>query len=293
MDAQIGRLVAWLERTGLDRSTVLVLVGDHGEGLGNHGEGSHGYYIYDYAVHVPLIVVARSTGSRASASPPRSARPTSSRPSSTCRAPAGAGTQGRSLMPLMARPAGRGGRRLRRVHAPNIQFGWSPLRVLRTTRYKYIDSPRAELFDIAADPGETAKPRLRAGGRRPRDEGRARRARRENEPRGARASSGQPRQGHDGEAHGVGVCRGARRGPEGRRRRRPLADPKDKFPVFQRSPRPASWSPRTSTRKRCPCSNRRWPRSRHPAGPARALDLLHGVGAAQRGQVPAGRPSQG
>jgi tetratricopeptide (TPR) repeat protein len=40
--------------------------------------------------------------------------------------------------------------------APSIQFGWSPLRLLRTTRYKYIDSPKAELFDVSRDPGETS-----------------------------------------------------------------------------------------------------------------------------------------
>jgi arylsulfatase A-like enzyme len=58
MDEQIGRCTAWLEKNGLDKSTVLVLIGDHGEGLGSHGEGTHGYFIYDYAVHVPFIAVA-------------------------------------------------------------------------------------------------------------------------------------------------------------------------------------------------------------------------------------------
>jgi tetratricopeptide (TPR) repeat protein len=38
--------------------------------------------------------------------------------------------------------------------APNLQFGWSPLYSLRTARYKYIDAPRAELYDIHQDPDE-------------------------------------------------------------------------------------------------------------------------------------------
>ena len=42
--------------TGLDQRTIVVIVGDHGEGLGSHGEGTHGFFIYDYALHVPFIV---------------------------------------------------------------------------------------------------------------------------------------------------------------------------------------------------------------------------------------------
>ena len=44
---QIGRLVEWLASTGLDRRTIVVVVGDHGESLGSHGESTHGYFIYD------------------------------------------------------------------------------------------------------------------------------------------------------------------------------------------------------------------------------------------------------
>jgi arylsulfatase A-like enzyme/tetratricopeptide (TPR) repeat protein len=157
MDEQIGRLVAWLERTGLDRSTVLVLVGDHGEGLGSHGEGAHGYYIYDYAVHVPLIVVAPLDGLSGKRVPVQ-VRTADVFPTILDLAGVASEqeTQGQSLLATMFRPGkGREAAAYAESMAPNIQFGWSPLQVLRTTRYKYIDSPKAELFDIAADPGET------------------------------------------------------------------------------------------------------------------------------------------
>ena len=62
MDEQIGRCVAWLEKNGLDQNTVIVLIGDHGEGLGSHGEGTHGYFIYDYAAHVPFIITTPLRG---------------------------------------------------------------------------------------------------------------------------------------------------------------------------------------------------------------------------------------
>ncbi|HVP91562.1 MAG TPA: sulfatase-like hydrolase/transferase [Terriglobales bacterium] len=156
MDAQIGRCVAWLERNGLDRSTVMVLVADHGEGLGSHGEGTHGYFVYDYALHVPFIAVTpfaelrgRRVGSEVGTV---DVFP-------TLLALAGvaprAKVQGRSLVPLMFHP----GRKddvpaYGEAMASNIQFGWSAIHALRTPRWKYIDVPRAELYDLIRDPDE-------------------------------------------------------------------------------------------------------------------------------------------
>jgi choline-sulfatase len=156
MDQQIGRCVSWLERNGLDKSTVMVLVGDHGESLGSHGEGTHGFFVYDYALRVPFLAVTpfaelagKRVGSEVStvdvfptllalAGVPPQVKP-----------------QGRSLLPLMFRP-GRGAEvpAYGEAMASNIQFGWSGLHALRTSRYKYIDAPRAELYDLVRDPRE-------------------------------------------------------------------------------------------------------------------------------------------
>lgn len=156
MDEQIGRCLSWLENNGLDKSTILILVGDHGEGLGSHGEGTHGYFIYDYAIHVPLIIVTpfeELRGVRVSSQvriidifptlmdiaaviPP-------------------AETQGRSLLPLMFRPQKEEDEfAYAESMSPNLQFGWSSIHSLRTTQYKYIDTPKAELYDLTRDPGE-------------------------------------------------------------------------------------------------------------------------------------------
>src|SRR5205807_7796065 len=55
-DEIVGRLMKYLTAHQLyDRSTI-VLVSDHGEGLGDHGEQEHGLFLYEEAVHVPLIV---------------------------------------------------------------------------------------------------------------------------------------------------------------------------------------------------------------------------------------------
>ena len=156
MDQQIGRCLRWLERSGLDKSTVLVIVGDHGEGLGSHGEGTHGYYVYDYAIHVPLII-ATPFESLQGVRVPSQTRVVDVFP--TLLGILGTAfpseTHGRSLLPLMFRPEKREeSYAYAESMSPNLQFGWSPLLSLRTTQYKYIDAPRAELYDLSRDTEE-------------------------------------------------------------------------------------------------------------------------------------------
>lgn len=156
MDEQIGRCLSWLEDNGLDESTILILVGDHGEGLGSHGEGTHGYFIYDYAIHVPLIIVTPFEvlrGVRVSSQ----VRVVDIFPTlmEIAAVTPTAETHGRSLLPLMFRPQKEeDGFAYAESMSPNLQFGWSSIHSLRTTQYKYIDTPKAELYDLTRDPGE-------------------------------------------------------------------------------------------------------------------------------------------
>src|SRR5437588_12479462 len=55
-DAQVGRLLRFLKDKGLYQHTLIVLSGDHGEGLGEHGEQTHGFFIYNSTLQVPLVV---------------------------------------------------------------------------------------------------------------------------------------------------------------------------------------------------------------------------------------------
>ena len=55
-DIHVGRLLDELAKQGLDRDTIVVLVADHGEEFGEHGNHGHGYALYQEVVHVPLIV---------------------------------------------------------------------------------------------------------------------------------------------------------------------------------------------------------------------------------------------
>ena len=156
MDEQIGRCVSWLAENGLSEKTIIILIGDHGEGLGSHGEETHGFFIYDSVVHVPFLVITPF--------PELQGKRVSSQVSSVdvfptlldlARIAAPVRVQGRSLLPAMFRP-GSGGedRAYSESTTPDLQFGWSPLHSLRTARFKYIDAPRAELYDIHQDPGE-------------------------------------------------------------------------------------------------------------------------------------------
>src|SRR5436309_10176546 len=55
-DAQVGRLLRFLKEKQLYQNTLIVLSGDHGESLGEHGEETHGFFIYNSTLHVPLII---------------------------------------------------------------------------------------------------------------------------------------------------------------------------------------------------------------------------------------------
>src|SRR6266852_1263430 len=55
-DEQVGRLLRFLKDKGLYQNTVIVLTGDHGESLGEHGEKTHGFFIYNATLHIPVIL---------------------------------------------------------------------------------------------------------------------------------------------------------------------------------------------------------------------------------------------
>src|SRR5205809_312029 len=61
-DAQLARLLEYLGAHDLLDRTVIVVMGDHGESLGDHGEQSHGFFIYETVIRVPLIIRAPYSG---------------------------------------------------------------------------------------------------------------------------------------------------------------------------------------------------------------------------------------
>ncbi len=156
-DAQVGRLLDWLEERDLGDDTVVIVVGDHGEALGDHGESEHGYYIYDATVHVPLMIRAPGSGLE-NIRVSQQVRTIDVLPTvlDLVGLENTEPVHGESLVPLMVDP-GAGAPRTAYSESMSIhlQYGWSALYGLRTAERKYIDAPRPELYDHVADVAET------------------------------------------------------------------------------------------------------------------------------------------
>jgi len=167
-DRVIGQLIAGLRDRDLYDGATIVLLSDHGEGLGDHGEEEHGIFLYRETTRVPLIVKlprARRAGRRVAAAVqhidvvPTLLAMTGSAPS---------GMRGRSLLPVID---GSGDLPAATIYSeslsPRYHYGWSELYALTDDRYRLIRAPRDELFDLAQDPGEKhsiaeERPRVRA-----------------------------------------------------------------------------------------------------------------------------------
>jgi choline-sulfatase len=147
VDAQVARLLAAVDRG----NTIIVVVGDHGEALGEHGELTHGLLLYEPTLHVPMIIAAPSLAAREVRTPVSTV----------------------DLAPTIASLAGVAfpavdGRDLALINRREPQpapmyaetqypatFGWSELSSLRLASTKLIAAPAPELYDLQHDPGET------------------------------------------------------------------------------------------------------------------------------------------
>jgi arylsulfatase A-like enzyme/Tfp pilus assembly protein PilF len=154
-DAQVGRLFSFLKDKGIFENSVLVVTGDHGEGLGEHGEKTHGFFIYNSTLHVPLIIKVPGVSARVIEG---NASLIDIAPTvlEALRIAVPATVQGRSrLGEMQSRPSGDPARELyAETFLPLLHFHWSNLRSIQEQGLKYIDAPRPELYDTRADPGE-------------------------------------------------------------------------------------------------------------------------------------------
>ncbi|MFN2634817.1 MAG: sulfatase-like hydrolase/transferase [Thermoanaerobaculia bacterium] len=158
VDAALAPLIDDLAARG--RPVLVVATADHGEALGDHGERTHGLFAYEATLRVPLVLW--SPGQIAAGSDPRSARHVDILPTVLQSAGGGtlpAGAAGRSLLGSPPPAPSNGG-----AAAADTSFfesltsfytrGWAPLRGVIGGRYKYVDLPIPELYDLRADPGE-------------------------------------------------------------------------------------------------------------------------------------------
>ena len=155
-DEQFGVLLDELRTQGLDKKTIIFLVGDHGEGLGEHGERTHSTFVYNSTVRVPLIIslpgdknarVVKENVSLADLAP-------------TIASLAGLGSwvwnaDSRSLIENSVPAALPVNRPIYLETWYNFYaHGWSPLEGVVRGEFKYVSAPNVELYDIENDPHE-------------------------------------------------------------------------------------------------------------------------------------------
>ena len=150
-DQQLGRLV---DALGHDTtSTLVVVVADHGEAFGEHGEIAHSIFVYDTTLRIPLILAGPGIPTRVVDAPVSliDVAP-------TVMGLLGVGAfdaDGVDLGPALngASPPER--TLYAESFAPLLDFGWSPLRAVRRDGWKYISAPQPELYHVAEDETES------------------------------------------------------------------------------------------------------------------------------------------
>lgn len=153
-DFALAHFIAYLKSSGRYSNSIIVAVGDHGEGLGEHHEDTHGIFLYDSTTHVPLIIKL-PRGLSAGTVVTAQVRTTDIVPTLLDLAGVEDSQKrdGETLKPFFAgkdessRPA------YGETDYP-LRFGWAPLRSMRSDGFKFIEAPRPELYDLQTDAAE-------------------------------------------------------------------------------------------------------------------------------------------
>jgi choline-sulfatase len=143
MDEQLGRLVEAFEQQSKSKGPVaIVIVGDHGEGLGDHGESQHGNLLYQATMHVPLVLVGPGIRTGVSDTPVSTRRVFHTildwaglEKTNSLRGPEEEIVLAEAMKPFVA-------------------FGWQPQVMAVLGRQKAIFAGKLEVYDVVADPGE-------------------------------------------------------------------------------------------------------------------------------------------
>jgi choline-sulfatase len=156
MDSAVGKLLAVLRSDGLYDQSAIVVVADHGEAFGEHGEWSHGLFLYDETIHVPLLIKLPAASSPHPVIESRvglvDIAPTLLQEVGIA---APAAMQGQSLLDLMKPKSGvpaQDRSEYAETDYPHRAFGWSSLRAWRAGKFLYIDAPQRELYNQPLDP---------------------------------------------------------------------------------------------------------------------------------------------
>jgi choline-sulfatase len=156
VDEQFGVLLNWLSSHDLEGNTLVILLSDHGESLGEHGEYTHGVFLYDSTMHIPMILAGPGIPRGKVIS--QQVRSVDVMPTLVDYLGLSPGNQvqGQSLMPAIVDGKGVPAQySYMETLYPKTHLGWSELRGMRTEEWKLILAPKAELYQMKADPTES------------------------------------------------------------------------------------------------------------------------------------------
>lgn len=157
MDTQINRLLGFLQSRGIDKNTTVIALGDHGEGLGDHGEDEHGLLLYNPVTRVPLIISTHKDSISTDRIDIDSLLSTVDLFPTILEIfdwEPPPGISGNSFAGTLDGNLPVGGEVYLETEFPFTEYGWSPLVGLISGNWKYISAPREELYDLENDPGE-------------------------------------------------------------------------------------------------------------------------------------------
>jgi arylsulfatase A-like enzyme/Tfp pilus assembly protein PilF len=155
VDSVLGKLFAYLQNKNLWSNTVVLVTSDHGEMLNEHHEAGHGFFLYRAALEVPLLIHLPNTPAKEI---PETVQLVDIAPTllSLVGARPPGGMQGESLLPLITRNSQKKNRLgFSESYFAAIQLGISPLQSVQDESFKYIDSPKPELYNLKNDPNES------------------------------------------------------------------------------------------------------------------------------------------
>ncbi|MBI2212037.1 MAG: sulfatase-like hydrolase/transferase [Acidobacteria bacterium] len=151
-DAIVGKFLDELRAKGLYDRALIILMSDHGEGLGDHGEIAHGVLLYNEAIQVPLMIKLPA-GERAGQEVATVASIVDILPTVLARLGIGSPT-GLDGVDLFGATAAAERAIYSESYYQRLHYGWKELISLVDAKHHFIEAPTVELYDRATDPRE-------------------------------------------------------------------------------------------------------------------------------------------
>ncbi|MEO6830501.1 MAG: sulfatase-like hydrolase/transferase, partial [Acidobacteriaceae bacterium] len=153
-DQQVGRFLNAVKQKSPANNTLIVLLSDHGQSLGQHGEYEHGIFLYDSTVRIPWIMTG--PGIPAGIIVRQQVREIDLLPTilDLLGGKASSVVQGITLTPAFSGKAVSSTYSYEETLCPKINMGWSELRGIHTAHWMYVRAPRPELYNLDRDPDE-------------------------------------------------------------------------------------------------------------------------------------------